>query len=306
MAWFLESVRPDTPKPVLELVGEQGCGKSDTQSRLRDLIDPNDVNLRAAPRKVEDIFVGASNNWMFSLNNLSRLTAEQQDAFCTLSTGGGHASRQLYTNADESVIEVKRPVMLNGISDLATAQDLVDRTLRIELPVIKHRRRVTDMEAEFEKNRGRILGGLLDLFVKSLGHLPLVSLDHLPRMADFATLGEAMLNAMNREPGTFSRLYQEKREQSIIHALDASPVARAVQEFMENRLTPFTGTVKELLCKLAEYRYGSDGWPRSAKGLSNSLRRHAPALRVVGVSIAFESRRRRDGYHITVDHIVYP
>ncbi|WP_298225230.1 hypothetical protein, partial [Acidocella sp.] len=99
----------DTPFPVLELVGEQGSAKSTTQSVLRSLVDPNKVMLRGRPKTVEDIFVAARNNWLVSYENLSGLTAEQQDAFCTLSTGGGFASRQLYTNGEEHVMETKRP-----------------------------------------------------------------------------------------------------------------------------------------------------------------------------------------------------
>jgi len=48
---------------------------------------------------------------------------QQQDALCTLSTGGGYASRQLYTNSDEHVMETKRPVMINGINAIATQPD---------------------------------------------------------------------------------------------------------------------------------------------------------------------------------------
>ena len=109
VAWMLEAWRPETPFPILELIGQQGTAKSSTQAKLRRCIDPNAVDLRAAPKSVEDLFVSAGCNWLASLNNLSHLSANLQDALCNLATGGGFAGRTLYTNADETLVEAKRP-----------------------------------------------------------------------------------------------------------------------------------------------------------------------------------------------------
>ena len=59
LSWLVECFRRNTPDPLLELTGEQGSGKSITHSFIRDLIDPNKVNLRTAPEKIENLFVPA-------------------------------------------------------------------------------------------------------------------------------------------------------------------------------------------------------------------------------------------------------
>ncbi len=129
---LLDCIRVDTADPVIELIGEQGSGKSSTAQNMRRLIDPHTVNLRNAPKSVEDIFVSATNNHFVCFNNLSRLSADEQDALCNLSTGGGFAARKLYTDNEENFYESKRPVLLNGINATATQPDLISRLVRLE------------------------------------------------------------------------------------------------------------------------------------------------------------------------------
>ncbi|MCG9000245.1 hypothetical protein LH450_03600 [Laribacter hongkongensis] len=298
LAWLLECLRPDTPYPLLELSGEQGSAKSTTQSYLRRLIDPNHVNLRAAPRKCEDIFVSAATGLLVSYENLSYLSPEKQDAFCTLATGGGFARRQLYTDAEESTIEVKRPVVLNGIAAVVTAQDLVSRTISIELPTIRARATGAELEAKFGAEHGRLLGALLDLFVATLRALPDVSLapERRPRMADFCLLGMAMMKARGCDPEQFVELYRKSEVGNVERTLDASPVATAVRELLHDQ-PEVRCTLKELLAQLERYRPSRcESWPRSPKGLAAALKRAAAALRMVGINVCEDvSVSRRSG-----------
>jgi hypothetical protein len=303
LAWVLESWRPDTPCPGLELVGTQGTAKSSTQERLRQIIDPNKVNLRSAPKSVEDIFVAAACNWLTSFNNLSHLTAQQQDALCTLATGGGYATRTFYTNTEETVIEAKRPWVINGIVPLVTAQDLNDRVIHIELMPVEYIEEA-EIAERWEADLPSILSGLFDLFSETLKVLPDVKLDRLPRMADFARLGTAMMQALG-EQGEFMALYESNRKDSISRGLEASPVACAVSELAnaDTLETPvvFEGTLKQLLEVLSRsHRQSGEHWPKSPRGLGDILRRQAPALKTMGVTVIIESKPKRDGYHVKI------
>jgi hypothetical protein len=300
LAWMLETLRPETPYPVLELVGAQGTAKSSTQDKMRRLIDPNAVNLRAAPKSVEDMFVSAGCNHLASFNNLSYLNPQEQDALCNLATGGGFAGRTLYTNADETLIECKRPVVVNAIVPVVSAQDLTDRVVHVEMEPLQYRDE-TEIEAAFAEAAPSILGGLLDLFFASLAKLPEVKLDHLPRMGDFAKLGEAMMQAQGYEPGSFIALYEENRRQSVSRGLDASPVASAVRELAEASLGSlvFDDTMKRLLEKLSPYRESIEAWPKSPRGLGDALRRQAPALQTIGIDVQI-GKAKRDGVPVTI------
>lgn len=301
LAWMLEALRAGTPFPVLELVGEQGSAKSTTQRGLRTFIDPNKVMLRSAPKTREDIFVAAGNNHVVSLENLSGLPPEYSDALCTVATGGGMAGRQFYTNDDENIIEAHNPVILNGIGAVITRSDLLDRAIVICPPTIEQRITEAEHDALLEQHAPSIMGGLLDLFVQTLAELPNVKIprDQLPRMADFAYLGEAMHWVMGGDEFEFLERYVEHRKGAIQRTIAASPVAAACIKFLEAGRS-FTGPVGRLLAELdalSVERERGDYWPRSPKGMGDSFRRVAPALRQLGIEASIESKPKRDGVH---------
>lgn len=282
LTWLLDCFHLDTPFPVLELVGEQGSAKSTTQSVLRSLVDPDKVMLRGRPKTVEDVFVAAANNWLVSYENLSGLTPEQQDAFCTLATGGGFASRQLYTNGEEHVMETKRPVVLNGIAVVATRPDLIDRVIYVDLPTIRAdaRRDDADTHAAWERDHPKVFAGLLDLFSAALAMLPTVMLAQKQRMADFERLGEAVARALGYAPGAFQQQYAELVRAGIDRALESNPVALALDKYIADRILPvhWQGTAGQLYDLLSSHSIPDrSSWPRSPKGLADQLRRSLPA-----------------------------
>lgn len=302
VTFMLESWRSHTPYVILELCGEQGSAKSTTHTRIRQLSDPNRVPLRTAPKDIQDIYVSAANNHQASFENMSNLSGKMQDALCTLSTGGGFSARKLYSDSDESVIEVKRPVIINGISPVATRPDLIDRVIHIDLPKIKNRKTEDNLEKEFDKDLPYILGGLLTILSKSVEVLPGISIENLPRMADFALLGEAVHKALDINK-SFNEVFLENRTESLRRSLESSPVAMAVQELVNAR-NKFDGTIKQLKATLDEdFHQKGEGWPRSAKGLSEALKRTAPALREIGICIEFLGHRR-DGSHISISPFI--
>ncbi len=304
LAWIIEAYRIDLPFPVLELNGVQGSAKSNTQRRIRSLIDPSGSMLRQSPECVENVFIGGGNNWLLSYENVSYLKPAIQDALCIVATSGGYAKRGLYTNSEEVVIEVMRPIVLNGIPNSITAQDLVDRSIHVELPEISNKRREEEMDAEFEAALPEILGGILDLFVKTLAFLPLIKLQYPPRMVDFTVLGEAMMQSQGSQPGVFTNLFIENRRESILRAIESSPVSTAILALTENCQNDlvYEGNYSLLLDRLLAYKRDSEGWPKSEKGLANQIKRQLPALRELGIIITCDRGHKssKHGYIISI------
>lgn len=296
VAWALAVLRNCGPYPVIVLSGEQGSAKSTFSAILRALLDPNTAPLRALPREERDLFIAASNAHVLAFDNVSGLPGWISDTLCRLATGGGFAVRQLHTDQDEILFDATRPVILNGIEDIVTRPDLADRAVLLTLEPIPEERRRTEAElwAEFEVERPRILGVLLDAVAEGLKCLPDTQLPKLPRMADFALWATACETAL-WPAGTFWDAYCGNREEAIEGVISDDPVAAAVRAMMMER-TEWTGTASDLLDALTgpagERIANSRSWPESPRALSGRLRRAATFLRQVGIAVTFEREGR--------------
>ncbi|MDP9438167.1 MAG: ATP-binding protein [Actinomycetota bacterium] len=209
VAWLVGVFNPDGPYPVLALQGEQGSAKSTTVRVLRSVVDPAVEPLRAPPRGERDLAIAASGNWTPALDNLSGIRPWLSDALCRLATGGGFATRELYSDDREVLFSQKRPVILNGIDSLAVAGDLRDRSIVVDLPPIPPAKKRTEREfyRELEEARPKVLGALLDAASAALRNRDTTTLEELPRMADFAVWVAAAEEALPWERSAFMSAY---------------------------------------------------------------------------------------------------
>jgi phage/plasmid primase-like uncharacterized protein len=296
VAWLLGCLRERGPYPLLILSGEQGSAKSTFSAMLRSLIDPNSAPLRALPREDRDLFIAAGNGHVLAFDNLSGLPSWISDALCRIASGGGFAARQLYSDDEERLFDAARPIILNGIEDVAIRPDLTERALHLTLAPIPEERRRPEAELwqEFEAVRPLILGALLDAAAKGLATLQDVKLTSLPRMADFAHWAAACETAL-WAAGTFEAAYRENRDEAAEGAIEADAVACAVRKFMASR-TVWTGTASNLLGALepagAEGRRHVKAWPDTPRALAGRLRRAAPFLRKLDLTVTFERAGR--------------
>ena len=304
VTWALAVLRNRGPYPVLVLSGEQGSAKSTFAALLRALLDPNTAPLRALPREDRDLFIAATNGHVLSFDNVSGLPAWISDTLCRLSTGGGFAVRQLYTDQDEVLFDATRPVILNGIEDIVTRPDLADRALFLGLEPIPEecRRPEQELWTAFENERPQILGVLLDALVHGLRRLPQTRLERHPRMADFALWATACETAL-WSAGTFSAAYSGNRDEAVDSVIEADPVASTVRVWMATR-GKWTGTASELLGALSdnagETLRKAKTWPATPRSLSGRLRRAATFLRAVGIDIDFAKKGRKRTRMITI------
>lgn len=141
------------------------------------------IGRRVRYRK-RDVFVAAQNDHLLAFDNVSYIPPSLSDVFCQLATRGGFASRRLYTDMEETLIDVVRPVILNGIEYVVMRHDLMERALFLRLSPIseEHRRTEEELWPTFEAEHPRILGALLDLVSEGLRRIYGISLSNAPRM----------------------------------------------------------------------------------------------------------------------------
>jgi len=308
-AWLVAAFRPRGPFPILALSAEQGAGKSITSRVLRRLVDPNAAEIRTLPREEIDLLLSAKNAWVVALDNVSSIPPWLADAICRLATGGGFGARQRYTDDEETLFEVQRPAILNGIGELANRPDLGDRSLIVRLPTIPENEREPESTfwADFEEDWPLLLGAILGAVAGALSRIDATHLERIPRMADFAMWAQAAEPGLPVQAGSFMEAYTDNRAGLTQAAVEDDPFIAEVDAFARER-GEWEGRASDLLTAIKN-RWGDNppavrGVPKAPNAVSAKLRRYAPALRAVGVDIDTYQKPGSEGggRFITVKH----
>jgi hypothetical protein len=246
---------PEIPKPILMLHGEQGSAKSTLLELIKMLVDPSIIRTLSFSRNNDELVQKLSHNYISYFDNVSDIRNWISDQLCRAVTGSGISKRELYTDDDDIIYNFRRCIGFNGINLAATKADLLDRGLIIQLERIpeEQRRTIEDIWKEFEKIRPLLLGYIFDILVnvmkkKSEGGIKMKS--H-PRMADFAEVAEITSRNMGNIENKFLEAYHRNIGLQTEQALESSPVAATIIEFMNSR-TEWTGTTTELLNELEQ------------------------------------------------------
>jgi hypothetical protein len=290
------------PYPILAIYGEQGSAKSTLARIIKALIDPNMAPIRSEPREPRDLMIAATNNHVQAFDNLSHLSPWLSDCLCRLATGGGFSTRMLYENDEEQIFDAMRPVVINGIVEVARRPDLLSRAVALTLP------RLTDQQyrdeetfwADFEGKRPAILGALLTLVATALAKKTTVQLTQKTRMADFAMWAVAAEAGCPWKPGTFLKAYTDNREEAVITVLTDDAVAEFVRTLVTPQTPTWTGTATVLLDLLnnqtTEVKRRRSDWPKTPRQVADALRRLAPALRQIDINADLGHRAGKQGH----------
>ena len=307
VAWLLASLRDMGPYPLLVLTGEHGSAKSMGAKLLRSLVDPALPQSTGMPRSEQDAAIAARNRHVLVYDNVSGLQTWLSDMLCRISTGEGYATRALYTDDEEAVIEASRPVILTGIENPAVRGDLEDRSISIRLSRIADADRRTEAEllAAFDEARPSIFGALLDGLAEGLQQYDNVLLQQLPRMADFCRWAVACEGAY-WPPGTFRAAYGDAQAAGSEDVLEASPVGPALRRLLNDESHVSMGRRRN--CWTASTQCPPVGssprsWPSNGAVMGKHLTRLAPSLRKLGYTAEVRKTNSRNVWRLELPQV---
>ncbi|MCC7014613.1 MAG: hypothetical protein IT454_18780 [Planctomycetes bacterium] len=185
-------------------------------------------------------------------------------------------------------------MMINGIGDVVTAGDLLDRAIVLTLTPISDEKRSqdADLKRRSQEVRGRVLGALLDGVSTALARKPTLRFTRMPRMADATAWAVAGAHEYGWTQERVLNAIEENRLSNVRVAIDNSAVGLALSAFMSVQ-TEWEGTMTALLAALSAGAQASardKSWPTSPRAMRTVLSQLAPSLRRERIEITFGGR----------------
>lgn len=307
VGFLLNVLHPTGPYYGLNLFGSKGNAKSTATRLLRSLVDPNEAHSQAMPTSAEHLAVSAQGQRVMAFENVSKLSEMESDWLCRLSTGDAVRRRTLYQDSEETIFRMKRPWILNGIPNMVSRGDLIDRALSVEMLVIDRSERKEEgvILEEFRRASPGILGALLDgveLALKSMDEVRVKFAGKFPRMADVAVWVTAAEPALGFEQGAFLARQAEMASGSSAESVEGNPVAKTIISLAEKG---WHGFMKDLLEKIKEANVGDRFLPQNPRALGNVINRLKSDL-WEGFGVRVEKlNRQAGGYPVRISKDVH-
>jgi 5S rRNA maturation endonuclease (ribonuclease M5) len=306
LCWLVCCFVPEIPHAMPIFCGEKGAAKSTSCALLKKIIDPSALETLTIQKNSRSMAINLQQHWFLPFDNVSNINAEISDTLCRAITGGGIQQRKLFTDADDYIFTFKRCIAINGINNVVTRSDLLDRAILIKLQRIseKNRKEISEIEQEFKKDLPSILGGVFDTLSKAMKIYPDVKLDKLPRMADFARWGYAVGEALGGKGQLFLSEYNVNRNSINEEFINDNLVASLIVAFMKER-PDWSGLVSELYNQITIIapKYGinpkSKDFPPKPNVFSRRLNGIKSNLKNVGISFDIDPKTKGSVITIT-------
>lgn len=290
---LISSFVSDIQHPIFLLYGEAGCGKSTTAKILKDIVDPSEYDLLTLPESEDDFFLTIDRHWMTVFDNISIIPYKMSDNLCRIISGGARPKRTHYLNTGLTVVKAeKKVIVINGIENVATREDLLSRCILFECKKKKHIKPSEELHAAFKKDKPYILGAIFDVLEKAMKIYKTVDFDNDFRMASFAKFGYAISEALGYGGEEFLAAYRENIEFQNNEAVDSNSFASSLITFANQKIS-WTGLSSHLFIALKKIavdqglEVNSYNWPKASSVLLKKMKAIKSVLRKAGVEFKY-------------------
>ena len=304
MAFAVSLFVPDSPSVLLCMNGDMGAGKSASLRLLVKLVDPSSLleGMRMT-WKTEDLIRVSSKNAVLFFDNVSNITDYQSDDLCKVCTGSSLSKRKLYTDEDELIYRVQRPVLISGIPRLIHRADLADRSIILTVKRLNEKQRKTqgELDARLQELKPKILGVIFNVLSDAIRKYRTIEPKEKPRVMDWYKLACAIADSLDgHSQFEFERAFKKVQERQLDYALQESPVALAAKFLADKCGGEWSGTATQLLgfvlpegtpqytedeLDYIAYLQENPYWPQKASVLSKELARCRSTLEASGVDV---------------------
>lgn len=285
---------------ILVLQGNQGSGKSFLSWIILLLLDPSIVGVQILPSNSKDLSIAAQNAHVLCYDNLRQFSQFMSDVLCTAATGGSISNRQLYSDADQNVLQLHVALVLNGIHSFIEQPDLAQRCLPLTLLPFNESKRKSEaqLKRELLEDLPAIMRGLFDLIAQVFTYLPTVEVTNPERMIDFVQWLAAMEQAHGSRAGDYQAIYSDVLNQGQLDAILDNSLAAVVLDFAQvQEKGTWDGTPADLLIALnklvTQDTKRSREWPQNPISLSKRLHPLQASLSTQGVNVEFGRGKHR-------------
>lgn len=287
VTWLVTVLLPHIPRPMIEATGPEGSGKSTLSRILKRTVDPS--KPESIRMDFREFMQKSSHCYVAMLDNERHMPDWASDMLCRLVTGESDSKRELYSDDDDFIYEMKRAIILNGINISLDQGDARDRTLPIELSRIQNYRGEEEIWPDFLSERPKLLGVMFSILSDALRLRSSLARPQRIRLADWASYAQAVYEAMGWGTQKFSDDWDGVKEKQVHGTVDGSPIAQAIISYMTGRQNweGSSTALHEALENVAESLNldpkRNKAWPKASNWLWPRINSVLPTLQALGI-----------------------
>lgn len=242
--------------PILAITGPENSGKSVLADAIKSIIDPS-FELSNLPDKKSNLIQIFDHQFLPGIDNISSISKDYSDLFCTMYTGGACSKRVEFSVDDEHVYAIKNSGILVFIKMKNIPSDLLSRMFFIKREQF-HESETSDTNLRKSINNMHpyLLDELLDLYVqvrniRDYGD----SIKTRDRSKDFVAIGKIIADVVFNDESLIDKLVERNFGYRYDLKVTNNEAVSAMISLLSGK-QGYTGTmtqIKEMIIKSGGY-----------------------------------------------------